>query len=88
MDRSGAGTPAIVPRKMSSSDGSETSRPKTLMPRSTSLTLIAAMSRAAPSAQLAVTRPCLRCRTPIESEGPHHRLCYGCGTESVSPCAL
>ena len=35
-----------------------------------------------------VTRPCLRCRTPIESEGPHHRLCYGCGTESVSPFAI
>lgn len=35
-----------------------------------------------------VTRPCLRCRTPIESEGPHHRLCYGCANSDVSPYAV
>lgn len=25
-----------------------------------------------------VTRPCLRCRMPFASEGPHNRLCYQC----------
>ncbi len=35
-----------------------------------------------------VTRPCLRCRKPFESEGAHHRLCYPCASESVSPYAL
>lgn len=35
-----------------------------------------------------VTRPCLRCRRPFESEGAHHRLCYPCASESVSPYAL
>ena len=35
-----------------------------------------------------VTRPCFRCRTPIEREGPHHRLCYGCANSDVSPYAV
>jgi len=35
-----------------------------------------------------VTRPCLRCRKPFESEGAHHRLCYPCASENVSPYAV
>lgn len=37
-----------------------------------------------------VTRPCLRCRQPFESEGAHHRLCYPCANRAgeVSPFAL
>lgn len=35
-----------------------------------------------------VTRQCLRCRRPFQSEGAHHRLCYPCASESVSPYSL
>jgi hypothetical protein len=35
-----------------------------------------------------VTRPCLRCRRPFESEGAHHRLYYPCASENVSPYAV
>lgn len=34
------------------------------------------------------TRPCLRCRRPFESEGPHNRLCGPCGKLDVSPYAV
>lgn len=30
-------------------------------------------------------RPCLRCRAPFRSEGPHNRMCAKCRTVSVSP---
>jgi tRNA(Ile2) C34 agmatinyltransferase TiaS len=32
-----------------------------------------------------VTRPCLRCRRPFESEGAHHWRCYPCTSDNVSP---
>ena len=37
-----------------------------------------------------VTRPCLRCRRPFESEGAHHRLCLPCTNRAgeVSPYAV
>ncbi len=35
-----------------------------------------------------VTRPCLRCRKPFESEGSHHRLCHPCAHVDVRPYAL
>ncbi len=35
-----------------------------------------------------VTRPCLPCRKPFESEGPHNRLCGPCAKLSLSPFAL
>lgn len=35
-----------------------------------------------------VTRPCLRCRKPFESEGAHHRLCGMCARLDVSPFAM
>ena len=37
-----------------------------------------------------VTRPCLCCRRPFESEGAHHRLCLLCTNRAgeVSPYAL
>jgi hypothetical protein len=35
-----------------------------------------------------VTRPCLRCCKPFESEGPHNRLCGSCARLDVSPYAL
>lgn len=28
--------------------------------------------------QKARVRPCLKCRTPFQSEGPHHRMCRLC----------
>lgn len=36
------------------------------------------------------TRPCLRCRKPFESEGPHNRLCKACANRAgdVSPYAV
>lgn len=30
-------------------------------------------------------RPCLCCRAPFRSEGPHNRMCPKCRTVSVSP---
>ena len=35
-------------------------------------------------------RPCLRCRKPFESEGPHNRLCGSCSNRAgdVSPYAI
>lgn len=41
-----------------------------------------ALSRRGPSKR---TRPCLRCRTPFKSEGPHHRMCSSCRLLSLSP---
>lgn len=37
-----------------------------------------------------VTRPCLRCRRPFESEGAHHRLCHPCSNRAgeTSPYAV
>jgi hypothetical protein len=32
-----------------------------------------------------VTRPCLCCRQPFQSEGPGNRLCDGCRGRNVSP---
>ena len=34
------------------------------------------------------TRPCLNCRKPFLSEGPHNRLCPLCAGRSISPYAL
>lgn len=31
------------------------------------------------------TRPCLRCRAPFRSEGPHHRMCASCRALSANP---
>lgn len=32
-----------------------------------------------------IVRPCLRCRRPFASEGPHNRMCGLCRVASVSP---
>lgn len=33
----------------------------------------------------AVSRPCLRCRAPMRSTGPHHRLCDPCRSGNGLP---
>ena len=33
------------------------------------------------------TRPCLCCKKPFVSEGPHHRLCGPCRKKETSPYA-
>ncbi|USA39884.1 hypothetical protein NCF86_01595 [Pelagerythrobacter marinus] len=32
--------------------------------------------------------PCLTCRKPFESVGPHNRMCHSCRTAGVSPFAI
>ena len=35
-----------------------------------------------------VERPCLACRKPFASEGPHNRLCKDCRRRDDNPYAL
>ncbi len=44
----------------------------------------AAMERIIRAARV-VTRPCLCCRTPFLSEGPHNRMCPSCRNTSSDP---
>ena len=52
--------------------------------RSSSRELAEARADAMAKVAASKVRPCLTCRAPFRSEGPHNRMCPGCRTTAVN----